>query len=86
MKDETENYRRARITELNTGLTPDEQARRTELEAVYGRVWDSDQIREQFEVIGFMAPFMVVKDKATGKKGSLEFVHSPRFYFNFIED
>jgi hypothetical protein len=24
--------------------------------------------------------------KSSGKKGSLEFQHDPRFYFNFIED
>jgi hypothetical protein len=30
-----------------------------------------------------MAPLVVVKRKADGKKGSLEFQGSPRFYFNF---
>jgi hypothetical protein len=86
MTDETENYRRARIVELNTGLTPDEQTRRTELEETYGEVWTSDQVRERFQVLGFLAPFVVVRDRTTGKKGSLEFVHSPRFYFNWQED
>lgn len=86
MKDETENIRRARINELNFGLTENKDARRAELELVYGKVWDSDQIRAEFEVIGFLAPFVVAKERATGKKGSLEFCHSPRFYFNWVED
>jgi hypothetical protein len=29
---------------------------------------------------------VVVKRKSDGKKGSLEFTHSPRVYFNFVED
>jgi hypothetical protein len=37
-------------------------------------------------VIGFAAPLIVVKERKTGKLGSLEFQHSPRFYFNWQED
>jgi hypothetical protein len=48
--------------------------------------WDSDALRAEFEVLGFMAPFVVVRRKSDGKKGSLEFTHSPRFYFNWQED
>jgi len=48
--------------------------------------WDSDQLRDEFEVIGFAAPFVVVTRKSDGKMGSLMFTHSPRFYFNFVED
>jgi hypothetical protein len=33
-----------------------------------------------------MAPFVVVRRKADGRKGSLEFQHHPRFYFNFMPD
>lgn len=86
MEDPTEDIRRARVAELNQGLTQDEQARLSELQAQYGQVWTTDQMREEFEVIGFGAPFVVVKRKADGKKGSLEFCHMPRFYFNWIED
>lgn len=81
MIDETEDFRRARQAELNAA-----QAARAELERVHGKVWDTDQVRAEFEVIGFMAPFMVVTERATGKKGSLEFQHSPRFYFNWQAD
>jgi hypothetical protein len=48
--------------------------------------WDTAALAAEFEVIGFMAPFVVVRRKADGKKGSMEFTHSPRLYFNFVED
>jgi hypothetical protein len=81
MKDETENYRRARLAELNA-----EAAARAELEQRHGKVWSTDELREQYEVIGFMAPFVVARSKATGQRGSLEFQHEPRFYFNWQAD
>lgn len=79
--DETEDYRRARQAELNAAAEA-----RAELEAKHGQVWDRDQVEAEFEVLGFMAPFMVVRRKADGTKGSLEFQHAPRFYFNYVED
>lgn len=48
--------------------------------------WDTDQLRAEFEVIGFLAPFVVVKRKSDGAKGLMEFTHNPRFYFNFVKD
>ena len=48
--------------------------------------WTTEQLREEFEVIGFMAPFVEVIRKADKARGTLEFVHSPRIYFNFVED
>jgi hypothetical protein len=86
MHDETQNARRARIVELNTDLTENPENRRAWLEAHHGKVWDSSQLRQDFNVMGFLAPFVVVQEKATGKKGSMEFCHSPRFYFNWQED
>jgi hypothetical protein len=50
------------------------------------RRWDTDQLRQEFEVIGFMAPFVAVRRLSDGVKGSMEFTHNPRFYFNFVED
>jgi len=46
----------------------------------------TDELREQYEVLGFLAPFVVVKRKSDGVKGSMEFTHNPRFYFNFQPD
>jgi hypothetical protein len=33
-----------------------------------------------------MAPFVVVRRKADGVKGSLMFQHMPRFYYGFAKD
>lgn len=49
-------------------------------------IWDTKSLQEDYKVIGFFAPFVVVERKSDNKKGTLEFTHSPRFYFNFIED
>ena len=79
--DETEMIRRQRMAELNQAA-----AAREVLEKQYGKVWDSAQLRVEFQVKGFMAPFVVVKRLATGEVGSLEFQHDPRFYFNYVAD
>lgn len=82
MNDPTEAIRRERLVEINA-----EPGSRQALEAQHGRVWDTAQLAEDFEVIGFLAPFVVVRRKADGVKGSLEFQHGPpRLYFNFSPD
>lgn len=48
--------------------------------------YTTDELTEKFIVHGFMAPFVVVTKKDTGEKGTLEFTHRPRVYFNFIAD
>ena len=78
MSDPTEAIRRKRIVELNQGDTT-----RAELEEQYGEVWSTDEMTKDFDALGFMAPYIVVRRKADGVRGSLEFRHSPRFYFNF---
>ena len=78
MNDPTEAARRERLGEINT-----EPGSREALEAEHGQVWDTEQLRQDFEVIGFLAPLVVVRRKADGVKGSLEFQHVPRLYFNF---
>ena len=79
MIDETEAIRRQRLVEIN--LVP---GSREALEAEHGQVWDTDQLRQDFEAIGFMAPLIVVRRRSDGVKGSLEFQHGPpRLYFNW---
>jgi hypothetical protein len=86
MQDPTESIRRARLVELNSRLDPEAAERRAQLEADYGKVWSTEEMREEFIVKGFMAPLVVVKRKSDGAVGSLEFTHMPRFYFNWIAD
>jgi hypothetical protein len=81
MIDPTEAARRQRLTEINA--EPDS---REALEAEHGQVWDTEQLRQDFDVIGFLAPLVVVRRRADRVKGSLEFQHRPRFYFNFVPD
>lgn len=79
MADPTETIRRQRLEEINV-----QPGSREALEAAYGQVWDTDQMSEEFQAVGFMAPFIVVQRRSDGVKGSLEFQHNPRFYFNFM--
>lgn len=81
MNDVTESIRRERIAEINSG-----ELTRESLESQYGKVWDFKEFFAEFEILGFAAPFVVVKRLSDGKKGSCEFTHAPRFYFNWIED
>lgn len=78
--DPTEAYRRRRLSQLNPGVG------RAELERCHGKVWDLRDLAAEFIVIGFVAPFVVVRRKSDGAVGSLEFQHEPRFYFNWRED
>lgn len=81
MNDPTEAASRQRLAEINA-----EPGSRTDLEARFGPVWDTEQLRQDFEVIGFLAPLVVVRRRADGVKGSLEFQGSPRYYFSFVPD
>jgi len=81
MSDPTETIRREMVAEINT-----EAGERAALEAKYGQVWTTDEMCKEFEAIGFMAPFVVVKRRVDGVKGSLMFQHSPRYYFSFNPD
>ena len=47
--------------------------------------WDTKELGENFIVHGFSAPFVIVTRISDNKRGSLEFTHSPRVYFNFKE-
>ncbi len=47
--------------------------------------WNTKELIRDFDVKGFMAPFVVVVRKSDGVKGSLEFTHLPRLYFNWKE-
>lgn len=50
-----------------------------------GQRWSTQAMAQEFEVLAFLAPFVMVRRKSDGVKGWLEFTHSPRWYFNFVE-
>jgi ATP-dependent Zn protease len=78
MSDKTESIRRERLAEINSA-----PGSREALEAQYGQVWTTVEMSQDFEVLGFAAPLVVVRRKSDRKMGSLEFQHYPRLYFNF---
>ena len=85
--DETEGIRRTRMAEINSWVeSVDSFSERQRLESQYGKVWDGTQLSTEFEVLGVMAPYVVVRRKSDGRKGSLEFQHHPRLYFSFVLD
>jgi hypothetical protein len=75
--DPTEDIRREMIA---TGQPTADLA--AEL-GIDGPTWNSETVSKDFEILGFAAPFVVVRRRSDRQKGSLEFTHSPRIYFNF---
>ncbi len=81
MTDSTESIRLTQLTEINA--TP---RSREELAAKHGQVWNTEELARDFEVLGFLAPYVVVRRKAYGQIGSLAFQHDPRVYFGWAPD
>lgn len=79
--DPTEDLRRERMAQLAY-----EAGSREALIQRYGQIWDTKTLSEDFAVLGFMAPYVLVRDKKTRALGTLEFQASPRFYFSFVPD
>lgn len=48
--------------------------------------WSTTELTRDFEVMGFSAPFVVVRRRSDGVLGSLEFTHQPRVYFGWSAD
>lgn len=84
--DPTEGLRRLAVASINGAVESDDAtAERTRLESVYGQVWNTRELSSEYDVVGFLAPFVEVKRKADGAHGTLKFQHRPRFYFNFVQ-
>ena len=79
--DSTEQIRREEVEEINK-----DPGSRESLESSYGQVWDTTELSREFNVLGFMAPYVVVERKKDNVRGSMQFQHMPRFYFNFKEE
>ena len=56
---------------------------RETLEEKYGQVWDTEELRADFEVICFSYGCCIAKRRSDGVRGLIEFQHNPRFYFDF---
>jgi hypothetical protein len=48
--------------------------------------WTTEELTRDFDVEGFMAPYVVVRRKSDGQRGSLQFTGGggePRIYWDF---
>ena len=80
MNDPTESVRRELVTLINAN--PSE---REVLEKECGQVWNTEEVSKDFEITGFMAPYVVVIRRSDNIKGTLEFQDMPRYYYDFKE-
>jgi hypothetical protein len=78
MCDETETIRRQMVATINA-----DPGSRADLESKHGKVWSTSELTEDFEVIGFAAPLVVVRRRSDAVRGSLMFQHDPRLYYSF---
>lgn len=51
-----------------------------------GAAMSLSEAQALYDFIGFAAPFVVVVRRSDGAKGTLEFKHAPRVYFNFVPE
>jgi hypothetical protein len=70
--------RQARLVEVILA-----RADRGVLETRYGQVWDPWELTQEFSVLSFSTPYVIVCRRSDGALGSFEFQADPRFYFNF---
>ncbi len=83
MADETEQLRKERIVSIQ-----DSDNSRQALQSRVGRTWNTTELQEDFEPLGFLAPYIVVRRKGDQVKGSMEFCESDgeRVYHSFEPD
>lgn len=55
-----------------------------ELTTLYKDVWNVEKVREEFDILSFYKSNVIVKRKKDKQLGTLDYQHSPRFYYNFI--
>lgn len=78
--DPTEGVRRTMVAQINS----DPLDREAAVEH-YGQVWDTQELGHEFEVQALLAPYVTVKRKSDGVRGTMLFQHCPRLYYTFQE-
>ena len=56
---------------------------RKTLESQFGKVWSAEELEQDFVITAFIGPHLVVRRKADGVVGILEFTNRPYLFFNF---
>lgn len=64
-------------------LLAQESLPRAELEAKYGRVWNTRELAQEFIITSIVAPHVVVRRKADDVVGRMALQNDPRYYFSF---
>ena len=75
--DATENVRRELVRQLNA-----EPKGRAALELKHGQVWDTQELGRDYEVIGFLAPLVMVRRRSDAVLGTLLPRQQRRSYTN----
>jgi hypothetical protein len=87
MEDASEETRRRLQQAINAGAYEREELEQVAMRMGFeGKVWDTQELSADFEVLGFLAPFVVVVRKSDSQRGSLLFQHYPRYYWGFTPD
>ena len=76
----TECLARARAAQLHLDLP------RKTLEAFYGKVWTTEELKTEWLIVMFHPPLVYVKSRDDGSSGNFEYQDKPRYYFNFAKD
>lgn len=63
--------------------TPENMKAKLEEKYGVGNVFTTNEATDLFEFVGFGAPFVSVVRKSDNARGTLEFSHNPRLYFDF---
>lgn len=80
--DPTENTRRSLTASINIEIeSQDETKERERLKKKWGNVYNTEEVQEKFQILSYLAPYIICIEKSTKKKGVLMFQHFPRFYF-----
>ena len=56
---------------------------REALEARHGKVWNAEELEQEFVVTAFIGPHVVVRRIADNVVGTLEFSRRPHLFYNF---
>lgn len=79
--DRIEGIRRTVVRRINV-----QPGSREALEIEHGRIWDTTELTQDFQVKALAAPFVMVRRRSDGRLGSLLFQLHPRFYYAFKEN
>lgn len=74
MPDYSDTARRQLVNDVNAAGPPEGVPR-----------WTTEELQRDFEVEGFLAPFVVVRRRSDGARGTLLFTHAPRVYYDWHE-